>query len=280
MGMQKIAFNFLVRNNNGRYVKSSLCIKPPKAPINITGLRYVPSKPDTLDIAKAVSSPKGLDTTSEACRFFGVDSLENLNTKIINHGKLIDIMENKKEGIFSGFVTNLDEFEDKYFNMMKRDIKTGAYKSPCCYYVTPSFSSSYGCRGTKITFRGFDFQGQEWLHSIGLIQDYHGRLFILDSLGNQTKELQTFHRKIGEIIGKGNEQREMSKVIEVICNSKPQQLENELTCNNWTFANLEAVKETLNKGSIRSVEELEDILPRDINKILEEQMQIVKKSEQ
>lgn len=134
-------------------------------------------------------------------------------------------------------------------------------------------------RGAKVTLLdGFNFQGQPWVHSIGLIQDYSGRLFILDSLGNQTKELQKLHEKIGKIISERAEKSGVNPIHRVICNLKPQQYENELTCNNWTYANLEAIKKAMKKEAIRTAEELDAILPKDINKNLEEQMQIVKNS--
>lgn len=41
MGLQKIVFNFLVKNTNGRLVTSSLLHTKPKMPINIKGLKYM-----------------------------------------------------------------------------------------------------------------------------------------------------------------------------------------------------------------------------------------------
>ena len=43
MGISKVAFNFIVKNGKGEFVKSMLLhSKPPKMPINIKGLKYVP----------------------------------------------------------------------------------------------------------------------------------------------------------------------------------------------------------------------------------------------
>lgn len=41
MGIEKLAFNFMVKNGKGELVKSLLCHTPPKIP-NIQGLKYVP----------------------------------------------------------------------------------------------------------------------------------------------------------------------------------------------------------------------------------------------
>lgn len=42
MGLQKVVFNFLVKNANGKFVTSSLLHTKPKMPINIKGLKYAP----------------------------------------------------------------------------------------------------------------------------------------------------------------------------------------------------------------------------------------------
>ena len=43
MGIAKIALNFIVKNGKGELVRSVLRhTKPPKIPVNIKGLRYVP----------------------------------------------------------------------------------------------------------------------------------------------------------------------------------------------------------------------------------------------
>ena len=51
---------------------------------------------------------------------------------------------------------------------------------------------------------------------------------------------------------------------------------NEFTCNNWTMANLEALQKALKEGkTIDSVEKLNEVLPDNINTILQEQYEYV-----
>ncbi len=52
MGLQKVVFNFLVKNTNGRLVTSSLLHTKPKIPINIKGLKYMAAlENDTVQIS-------------------------------------------------------------------------------------------------------------------------------------------------------------------------------------------------------------------------------------
>lgn len=127
-----------------------------------------------------------------------------------------------------------------------------------------------------MTFTGFKFKGEDAMHSIGFIRDYNGNLFVLDSLGDEAVEMREFHRKIENIILR-NEKGVGNPIKRVIFNRRAQQGENELTCNNWALANLFAVKKALSsKESIHTAAELDEVLPRDINKILKEQMDLVK----
>lgn len=43
MGLQKVAFNFIVVRG-GKFAKSLLCTKPQKAATKTTGLKYAPEK--------------------------------------------------------------------------------------------------------------------------------------------------------------------------------------------------------------------------------------------
>ena len=68
---------------------------------------------------------------------------------------------------------------------------------------------------------------------------------------------------------------------EIIYSTKPQQFMNEYTCNNWSIGNIEKIKKELAKGSIiKNSEELNQLLPDDINKILEEQYNYVIKNKE
>lgn len=59
MGLQKVAFNFIVKNVKGELVRSVLShTKPPKVPINIKGLKYAPEQQitkDTVEISKGTA---------------------------------------------------------------------------------------------------------------------------------------------------------------------------------------------------------------------------------
>lgn len=91
-------------------------------------------------------------------------------------------------------------------------------------------------------------------HTIGLVINknpnehfYSSRpqIIILDSLGNKTKEMQEVHNKvINDFIKKEFPD------AEVIINSEPQQMDNSLSCLNWTLANLEVAKENLGRTDI------------------------------
>ena len=51
MGLQKVAFNFMVERG-GKLAKSFLCSKPIQKPINFKGLKYAPAlEKDTVQFA-------------------------------------------------------------------------------------------------------------------------------------------------------------------------------------------------------------------------------------
>ena len=59
MGIAKVALNFMVKNGKSEFVKSLLCTKPPKVPINIKGLKYAPTlEKDTVQLSQAVGKHK------------------------------------------------------------------------------------------------------------------------------------------------------------------------------------------------------------------------------
>lgn len=56
-------------------------------------------------------------------------------------------------------------------------------------------------------------------------------------------------------------------------NRKNQQSMTEITCNHWTFANIESLIKALKSGKkIQNSIALDSVLPKDINKVLNEQM--------
>ena len=90
-------------------------------------------------------------------------------------------------------------------------------------------------------------------------------LYVLDSFGKNTE----YRKQLEEVFNS-------NMFSKVILNNKKQQAQNTYTCNNWTFANIEAVKNKLNEGKIiDNSHELDSILPKDINKILSEQKESI-----
>lgn len=236
---------------------------------NTNGLKYTRKLESDAVELRAISK---LDTNSEATQFFGVDSLENLRSLecVINHAKLNEVME--KSHCYSGHCSSIEQFERLFFDMPYQKGYFYTPKEMC----TPHFPIGY-C-GIKMSFTGFKFNGSDAIHSIGFIRDGKGRLFILDSLGNTTPEMQEFHKKIADIILK-REKGTPNGIWKVIVNSKVQQGSDELTCNNWTMANLKAVRDVMDSGEfIFSSSGLDRILPDNINKILKEQMELAKTS--
>lgn len=223
---------------------------------------------DTVELNKIAK----LDFEAPAARYFAVDSLENLNTleATVNHVRLNEMMA--KSHCYSGRSTDIPHFKQVFFDMPYDKSCWETAKVMC----TPHFPIGY-C-GIKMSFTGFKFNGKNAIHSIGFIGDGKGQLFILDSLGNTTPEMQAFHKQISDIILE-HEKGVPNGIRKVVFNTKVQQSADELTCNNWTMANLKAVQEALNKGEqIVTAGAIDRILPNDINKILEEQMELAKKS--
>ena len=99
-------------------------------------------------------------------------------------------------------------------------------------------------------------------------------LYILDSLSNKFDKVSLYQDFLKIIFShKGNRKYKFNKII---ISNKFQQRQNELSCNPWAIANIEAVQNALKNGKkIRTTEELNEILPNDINKILQEQQAYV-----
>lgn len=143
MRLQNVAFNFLVKNGKGELVKSVLCRPiPPKFQISSEKLKYAP-----FDIVEITKTHYKLDKTSEACSFFGVDSLENLSIRIKNHKKLNEIME--KRGTYSGISTTIEDFEKNFFDIEKYDKKRGLTFLLVTYTFSQIFSLDMLCVGQK-----------------------------------------------------------------------------------------------------------------------------------
>ena len=91
MGLQKVAFNFMVERG-GKLAKSLLCTKPQKAVTSIKGLKYKPLTTDTVQIAKkevAQINAKADDLMQKVRKSFRADYVEE---------RLPDVVENVKKG--------------------------------------------------------------------------------------------------------------------------------------------------------------------------------------
>ena len=100
-------------------------------------------------------------------------------------------------------------------------------------------------------------------------------LFCLDSLSNLCKQVKKYQEILmNKIFNSPN-----GEIKKIIFSNKPQQYVNEYTCNNWTIANIEALKMALKQGkNIDSTEKLNEVLPDDINEILSKQYKYVLKN--
>lgn len=198
--------------------------------------------------------PKG-----ESASFFGVDSITNLYNKIHNQCALSYLKQ--KELNFAHFpFTNLVEFEKGFNNRVLKN--------------QPSYIEQLFDKGAaKVTFtdKCFKFNNEPFQHTIGLVKDKHNNIYIIDSLGNSDKNIAEFHGKLKNILT-SNKNPYGLKINNVIINKKQQQSNKELTCSNWTIANLEAIQNQLTKGEIiKDSKALDNILPNNINTILDAQ---------
>lgn len=249
--------------NNYAHKHIGIGIRKWNPPTNFSGLR--------LSQTSSHLTPKfagqRLDKCSEACRYFGVDSPENIRKNLKHHEKLNRANETWRTNNYSfGNIINLGTMSldnisvEKAFLYKGRGI--GAHGRP---WTLIDEIKSQGA--AKITFLDPQF-GTNPLggaHTIGLVAK-DNYLYILDSLGEQTREIQEFHSKIKELFSDGG-------FTKIIFSSKIQQPLDEYTCNNWTFANIKSVVSEVygHNKQIRTTEELNNILREDINNILREQ---------
>ena len=85
---------------------------------------------------------------------------------------------------------------------------------------------------------------------------------------NFIKEVKKYQNILKQYIFK-SPNKEIKKII---FSNKHQQNPNEYTCNNWTIANIEALQHALQEGkTIINTQQLNAVLPDNINKILQEQ---------
>ena len=101
-------------------------------------------------------------------------------------------------------------------------------------------------------------------HTVGLV--YHkGKYYVLDSIPETYAGIKDCHERLIKFLDLNPK--------DVVFPNKPQQSMDEYTCNNWAHANIEAVMGYLKNSPEKELtpEVFDEILPRDINKILSDQ---------
>lgn len=249
--------------NNFTHNYIGLGVRKWEPPTDLTNLRLAPS----IQHLTPRSVGQCLNKSSDACKYFGVDSPENILKNIRHHEKLNNANESWRTSDYSsGKIVNLGTMSLTNIEAEKRFLhkggRIGVHGRP---WTLIDEIKTQGA--AKITFMDkiFGTNPSGGAHTIGLVtRDNY--LYVLDSLGEGTKELKEFHQVIRELFSDAG-------FTDIIFSSKVQQPMNEFTCNNWTFANIKSVVNELygQKRSIKTTEELDKILREDINNILEEQ---------
>ena len=204
---------------------------------------------------------KKLDRSSVASRFFGVDSRYNVSVKLENHIKLA-LHKGQDSGIIPFFPKRA------FFAVNKPKTLSNAWNH--IWGNKRKFDQLLE-KPARLTFDGkfFGENGDEGSHTIGILYDKKSKtLFCLDSLSNLCKQV----RKYQEILKKQIFNSPNGEIEKIIFSNKHQQNPNEYTCNNWTIANIETLQKALKDGKkIYTTKDLNDVLPNNINSILNEQ---------
>ena len=203
---------------------------------------------------------KVLDKKSPASSFWGVTTKSDIKENLGRHILLILLKKSYIAEIFPKKCF-LSVNDDVSINLA-RDKMFGSENQISELYKKPA----------RMTFYG-DFFGHDGRHTIGLVFNNKTKtLYCLDSLSNTLPEVQEYQ----EILAKKVFNSPNGEIKRIIFSNKNQQNLKEYTCNNWALANVEAVQRALQEGeSIETVEQLNSVLPSDINKILREQMLFV-----
>ncbi len=115
-----------------------------------------------------------------------------------------------------------------------------------------------------VTDKLFGNGANDGTHTVGIV--YHkGKYYVLDSIPETYPKIKDYHKRLINFL-------ELNPK-DVIFPNKPQQSLDEYTCNNWTHANLDAVINYLESGNNKDLtpEVFDEILPKDINKVLHKQ---------
>lgn len=239
-------------------------------PTSFEGLKYIPKNLEQ-DIVTITNKPQivgvPLDKSSEACEFFGVDSYENLVKQILNHEKLYKAKYNWHIKNYVGYVLNMQiSMTKRGIENFKNNLTEPIQTTSGTWSRLKEFDTNYTARLSCYSeIFGKDPYGCPNIHTIGLVK-LNGNLYILDSLGEQTPQLKEFHQMLKSVF-------QDLGYHKIIFSTKPQQPMTEFTCNNWTYANIEATLNAIleKRFSINTPEELNKILPENINEILTKQ---------
>lgn len=204
-------------------------------------------------VSKILKRLPSLKPELEPGKFFGLESYEKMSAEkteaLFSYFKKLELGFFDFEWNHSGFINNSEALIDLF-----KELK------PDC-----------GC--AKVTFCNKCFAGV--LHTLGFVRK-DGILYILDSLGhnkNVNRNILKFHNALRKAISLNGLNNGLKKIV---MNHNTQQLMNELTCNHWSFANIEALIKNIKAGKkINNHGDLDSVLPKDVNKILEEQKQYV-----
>ena len=196
-----------------------------------------------------------LNLDSEAVKFFGLRSYED--------------MINSMEWTFTDLYVN--KLGCQNFNRPEIIVNNFNRCQSSLVSLFEGLNPNYGCArmtfGDKCLGRG--------LHTIGFVRN-KDTLYVMDSLGHNadaSQGIRNFHTILTMLLSINKQQYGLKNII---MNCIRQQSCDEITCNHWTFANIESLIKALKSGKIiEDSTSLDRVLPYDINKVLNEQMDFV-----
>jgi len=244
-------------------------IKPIKYSSNIIG--KIPLKRSVGQFQAApISSNNDLNKYSEASRFFGVDKRQNVLQKLENH-IILALSKSKDSGILASFPSRA------FFSVDHPKTIINAWNHIWATNKGRKFNELL-TKPARLTFNSILFGdgGNAGSHTIGILYEPKSKtLFCMDSLSNRSMQVKMYQ----DILRKQIFNSPNGEIKKIIFSNKPQQNLQEFTCNNWTIANIEALQKAISDGkNIDTPEKLNDILPNNINAILQEQYEYVLKN--
>lgn len=274
-----------VNLNNVNLRSAKICSKQCKAVISTKISNNSAELISNQNRAFIISGTKQkLNKASEACKFFGVDNVKNVFKSIKNQCLLTDL-KTKDLGMTKSFMhgTCIDYSDKNSLEKVKNYIWNGYTREK--NGISNAFSGieelkKNGCARTTVYGKLYGKMGKKGSHTIGLVYDKNSNnLYILDSLGEGLPTIKKHHKMLKNLFSQADLTSNNKPFNNVIISTKKQQNYNQYCCNNWTFANIESLKEALNKGlKINNSNELNNVLPNDINKILSEQKTFIEKN--